>query len=609
MISEERILEWYEKRIVPYAVLFFRVLRFSIYLFSFLFLLSGIYRYGFQLTEVEGVFLHRINNLTWGIFMLYMVIGYIFRTKETAQRVTPWMHLLYALLFLTLLPVIFQRPVPETGVMWVWDFFHHPFYRMAVLSMLSVTFLSDRFVKLLGKRTNPSLILAGSFFFIILVGAGLLMLPRSTYSGIHWLDAFFLSTSATCVAGLSTVDMPAVLTLEGQTILIILVQIGGLGVMTITSFFALLFMKNSSLYSNMVVSDMLSTNSLNSLLSTLFYIMGFTFFIEGIGAVFIWLSVRGSLGVSMEEELYFAFFHSVSAFCNAGFSSLPDGLGSTLIFRGHNALFLVLSFLVILGGVGFPVLVNFRSSLLYYSRRLWWRLFHRSQPFRVKRHLHNLNTQIVLVMTAVLLISSTLAIALLEWNGALQGMHWTEKCTHAFFSATCTRSAGFSSMSITAYAMPTMLLMFLLMTIGGGAQSTAGGMRVNVFAVVLLNLRTALRGGKRTIIAGRELSEETIRHANAAFFFFFSLIFVGVFLLSLTESDIPFSHLLAESIAAVSTAGVSIDFTPRLSECGKVVVLLLMFLGRVGAFTLVAGLMKRERQNKFKYPEENVIMN
>ena len=178
-----------------------------------------------------------------------------------------------------------------------------------------------------------------------------LLLPRATYNGISWIDALFISTSATCVTGLVSVDVPSTFTMEGQIIIMLLIQIGGLGVMTITSFFAMFFMGNTSLYNQLAVGDMISTNSLNSLLSTLLYILGFTLAIEGIGMLLIWLDIHGTLGMTFYEELYFSVFHSISAFCNAGFSTLPGGMGNEMVMHNHNFLYIVLSLLIVFGGI------------------------------------------------------------------------------------------------------------------------------------------------------------------------------------------------------------------------------------------------------------------
>lgn len=204
-----------------------------------------------------------------------------------------------------------------------------------------------------------------------MIGTGLLMLPRCTMNGISWVDSLFISTSAVCVTGLTSVDVASTFTPTGFVVIILLIQIGGLGVMTLTSFFAMFFMGNTSLYNQLVVRDMVSSNSLNSLLSTLVYILAFTLVIEGIGMLAIWGDIHGTMGMDLQEELAFSAFHAISAFCNAGFSTLPGNLGNPLVMTGHNPFFIYISLLIILGGIGFPILVNFKDIILYHLRRLW----------------------------------------------------------------------------------------------------------------------------------------------------------------------------------------------------------------------------------------------
>lgn len=258
-------------------------------------------------------------------------------------------------------------PEPGNAAYWIWIFFNSSYYKGAVLLLMSFTLLSG-FCPAFGTK-NKSFTYSGvKLFIIIIVGAGLLMLPRATYNGISWIDALFISTSATCVTGLVSVDVPSTFTMEGQIIIMLLIQIGGLGVMTITSFFAMFFMGNTSLYNQLAVGDMISTNSLNSLLSTLLYILGFTLAIEGIGMFLIWIDIHGTLGMTFYEELYFAAFHSISAFCNAGFSTLPGGMGNDMVMHNHNFLYIVLSLLIVFGGIGFPILVNMKDTIFYYFR-------------------------------------------------------------------------------------------------------------------------------------------------------------------------------------------------------------------------------------------------
>lgn len=598
------------------STLFFKHLRMGLkmldivsHLCALLFIVSLVYRYGFDATVSGLAFVHTVCQVAWVVFLMQTTMRILFRLNDDVQHNTVWSYFLYAFLYLTLLPLVFHKPDTSGFVHSIWYFFHHSYYKWAVVCLYALSVLSGGLVKLWGKRTNPSLILASSFFIIIVLGTILLMLPRSTVHGIHWLDALFLATSATCVTGLSTLDVSSVLTLEGQTLLLILIQIGGLGLMTFTSFFALFFMGNSSLYNQMVVRDMISSESLNSLLSTLLYILGFTLAIEGVGAVFIWGSIHGTLSMSFEQELFFAVFHSISAFCNAGFSTIPMGMSNPTVMQGHNFLYLVLSVLIILGGIGFPILVNFKSSIHYYLHYWWMRLFHRSRKFNRRVHLYNLNTKIVLWTTLSLLLAGTVLIAGLEWNHSLREMPWTDRWVQAFFNAVCPRTAGFSSVSFLSMTRQTLLFYMLMMVIGGGTQSTAGGVKINVFAVVLLNLYTVIRGKERVVVTNRELDTASIRRSNAVCLFYFVVLFTGLYAMTFTEPEVSLMKLAFECISAISTVGSSLDLTSHLSSWGKGIVIVMMFVGRVGGLTLLSSLIKPADKLKIRYPSDQIIIN
>lgn len=609
MDSWERLLLYRKKLILPRIYQVLGWVMWVTYFFAILFLATLVYEHGFMISPVEAKVIRGIYQAVWIVFLLSATIQIIFQRDEEGKKNTFWAWIINVLLYLTLLPVVFKKPdAADEGVFWIWTFFHSHYYRIGILLLYSLLQLSSSLVRLLGRRTNPSLILASSFLVIIFIGAGLLMLPRATCHGISWIDALFTATSATCVTGLVSVDVPSTFTLEGQIIIILLIQIGGLGVMTLTSFFAMFFMGNTSLYNQLVVGDMISSNSLNSLLSTLLYILGFTLAIEGIGMVVIWFSIHDTLGMTLQEELYFAAFHSVSAFCNAGFSTLPGNLDNPAVMQ-HNLLFMTVSFLIILGGIGFPILVNLKETLFYYLRYLKWFCLGRSSRFPKQVHLYNLNTRIVLIMTAILLVFGTLAIALYEWNHAFAGMSVTDKWVHAFFNATCPRTAGFTSVGLTTLSTQTLLLMIALMIIGGGTQSTAGGVKINVFAVILLNLWAVIRGANRVTIFHRELSDDSIRRSNAVLMLYLILLFAAIFVMSLLEPEASVMALTFECVSALSTVGSSLDLTPVLSTAGKSVIILLMFIGRVGAFTLLLGLVKQVKKRNYKYPSDNIIIN
>lgn len=277
------------------------------------------------------------------------------------------------------------------------------------------------------------------------------MLPRCTVDGISWVNALFVSTSAVCVTGLVPVDVATTFTSLGQLVIIILIQIGGLGVMTLTCFFAMFFMGNTSVYNQLAVRDMISSDSLSSLLSTVIYILFFTLVIEGAGMLVLFLNIHGTLGMTVQQEMVFAAFHSISAFCNAGFSTLSENLGNPLVMQHHNLLYITISVLIILGGIGFPILVNFKHIAGYHLKRLFYFIRTGKRDRQRIRHLYNLNTKIVLLTTLILLTGGTIAILLFEWNGAFAGMSMPDKWVQAFFNATCPRTAGFTSIGLTSF--------------------------------------------------------------------------------------------------------------------------------------------------------------
>lgn len=594
MINLDKLFLYHRKMIRPYIETSRKVLNVVTSLASVVFILALVYQYGFNLTPGALKTVTRLYHIAWIIYLVNITFYLFTELKQTKKKYRNLAFILSVLLYFTLLPVIFSRPASGYVLPGMWDLLHSEIYRMVLLTLFSLLTLSNGVIRMLGKRTNPSLILAISFLCLILIGTGLLSLPRSTYEGIAWIDAFFISTSAVCVTGLTPVDISTTFTLEGQIIIILLVQTGGLGVMTLTSFFAVFFMGNTSIYNQLVLRDMVSSDSLNSLLSTLLYILGFTLILEGIGMLFIWMSIHDTLGMSLPQELFFAAFHSVSAFCNAGMSTLPGNLGNPAVMTGHNTLYLTVSFLIILGGIGFPILVNFKNLLFK----------------RNTNRILNLNTRIVLSTTLILLLGGMVLIGLFEWNGAFSGMSLPDKLTHSFFYSVCPRTAGFTSVDLTGLCLQSLLVYSLLMWIGGAAQSTAGGLKVNAVAVAFLNLKAILRGGSRVEAFGREISDDSIRRSNATILISLCILFLFFFILTFTESpDISLFALAFECVAALGTAGSSLNLTPLLSDTGKLLIACLMFIGRIGVVTLLLGIIKRKKQIKYRYPSDSIIIN
>ena len=578
-----KFLLYQNKLLKPYVRILLGLVEALTYLASLLLIVGVVYEHGFPLSPVEVQQIQILYKAVWIIFLIDVTLHISLEYRNTKKQYRRLAWILSVLLYLTLVPVIFHRPEEEGAILQVWEFLHGKFYHLILLLVFSLLNLSNGLVRLLGRRTNPSLILAVSFMAIILIGTGLLMLPRCTVNGITWVDSLFTATSAVCVTGLVPVDVSTTFTTSGLVVIILLIQIGGLGVMTLTSFFAMFFMGNTSIYNHLVVRDMVSSNSLGSLLST--------------------------LGMNLEEELAFAAFHSISAFCNAGFSTLSGNLGNSMVMTNHNWLFISVSLLIILGGIGFPILVNFKDIVLYHLRHFWTFVRTRKLERHKMQHLYNLNTKIVLIMTFLLLLIGTLAILAFEWNASFAGMSVADKWTQAFFNATCPRTAGFSSVDLASLSVQTLLVYLFLMWVGGGSQSTAGGVKVNAFAVVVLNLVAVLRGSERVEVFGRELSHDSIRRSNATVVMSLGVLFLFIFILSILEPKASLLALTFECVSALSTVGSSLNLTPQLCDASKLLVSLLMFIGRVGLITLMLGIVKQKKNTKYRYPSDNIIIN
>ncbi len=600
----------YRKKLVrPYITRILGALNVSCYVMALAFILATVYQHGFRISNEDLAIVHKIYKYVWAIFFASSVAHITLDFENVRKQFNVLSWVLHSLLYITAIPILFNIPIESSFLTHIWEALATPRLLKITLSLLSILQISQGVVSLLSKRANPSMILSGSFLIFILIGTAMLMLPRSTVAGISFIDALFTSTSAVCVTGLTTVDVSTTFTPIGIVFIAILIQVGGLGVMTLTSFFAIFFMGGASLGNQAMVSDMVSSKSLNSLLSTLLYILGFTFIIEAVGAVMIFLDIHSAMDMTINEEIWFSVFHSISAFCNAGFSTLPNNLGNEAVMHGHNVFYLTISALIILGGIGFPILVNLYQSLKYHIHKQYERfILHRSRLTK-KAHIYDINTRLVISMTVVLLVVGTIAIAALEWNTGFKGMSTVDKCVHSVFNAACPRTAGFSSVPVSSFTMQTLLILIALMVIGGGTQSTAGGLKVNVFAVVLLNLRAIIYGHETVTVYNREISGDSIRRSNSTLVLYILFIAVALFMLTIFEPNIPLHALMYEAVSALSTVGSSLDVTPLLGNNSKGVIIALMFIGRVGVLTMMSSLIRQKKVAQYRYPSGNIIIN
>lgn len=573
-------------------------------------IVGAVLEMGFELSERLKSEFDLVFLWAWNMFLLERVCHLLLAKpgqRKSAYSFLGW--IINGLLTLTLIPIILYLLGinDDTGLIKILE--NKTIY-LLILLLISFIELSDAIITSLGRKSNPALMMAVSFLFIIMVGSGMLLMPRCIQHGVHlsWIDSLFTATSAVCVTGLTTIDVPSTFTCLGQLIVMLLIQVGGLGVMTITSFFALFFMGNTSIYNQMQVQDMVSSKSLASLWSTLLNIIGFTAFLELAGAVMIFLNIHGTIGLDLRHELFFSVFHAVSAFCNGGFSNYQDGMSAPVLMEGHSCLYIILALLIIFGGIGYPVLVNLKAAASRHAKVLWkWINGHRYASLNIP-NLFDLNTKIVLRTTTLLIVIGTVLIAFFEWNNTFAGMPIHEKLTQAFFNAVSPRTAGFVSVNLNHMCIQSVFIYTVLMWIGGASQSTAGGVKVNAFAVAFLNIRAIIHGTTRVEFAGRELSSDSIRRANAAVFVSLIVLGIFIFLITLTEPNQPLKAIVFECVSAFATVGSSLGLTPELHDTSKALIVVLMFIGRVGLVTMAQGLLKQYKNQNYKLPQDNITI-
>ncbi len=467
--------------------------------------------------------------------------------------------------------------------------------------------VSSSSLKLSNRNTNPGLLFVFSFLFIIVFGAGLLMMPNATYNGIGFTDAFFTATSAVCVTGLIVVDTATYFTPLGRTFIIILVQLGGLGIMTFTSFFGYFFKGGASFGNQFLLKELINEEKLGEIFKTLIKIITLTFFIEAIGAVIIYYSLDESRFSDNLSVIGFSVFHSISAFCNAGFSTLSQGLYQPG-FRYNYHLHYTIGVLIILGGLGFPVVFNYYRLFRHFLKNKFRQLTFKGGYIHMPKII-NVNTRIAMTTTMVLLITGFVFFMLSEYNHSLRGLSLSGKVAGAFFGSVTARTAGFNTVDMSMLAPATILVYLLFMWIGASPASTGGGIKTTTFAVAVLNFVSLAKGKGRIEIFGRELANESIRRAFAVIFLSFIVIGLAVLMLVITDGDKALNKIIFEVVSAFGTVGLSLGITDQLSLSGKWVLIVTMFLGRIGTLTILVGIFRKLHSYQYQYPLENVLIN
>lgn len=440
-------------------------------------------------------------------------------------------------------------------------------------------------------KMSPAQLVLSSFLLVIVFGTFGLMLPFATNIGINmsFWDALFIATSATCVTGLSTMNIGADFTIFGQILILFLIQIGGLGIMTLSSSMAILLGKSMGMKDRLVLQDLLDVNSMEDLVAMVTDIVRYTLIIELWGAIILTFAFTYD-GFEFTQALYYGVFHSVSAFCNAGFALFDNSLESYAL---NPLVHGTVSILIILGGLGFIVLKETRNILL------------RPKSFaRITLH-----TKVVYVMTAGLTVIGALFIFFGEFLGALDGYTLYEKIQIALFQSITLRTAGFNTIPLTNLNSFTIYGLSLIMFIGASPGSTGGGIKTTTLAILLQSIKSTIMGVKEIELFDRAINASTVVRATALTFI--SIILTSGFILVMMqiEPEQSFLSIFFEVISAGGTVGLTLGLTPFLSISGKLIISFVMFMGRVGPITLLLAIAQQKQvRGKFDYPVGRIMI-
>ncbi len=434
---------------------------------------------------------------------------------------------------------------------------------------------------------NSALLVIFTFMLTIFFGALLLMLPGATVNGKNTslLGAFFTATSATCVTGLIIYDTGTHFTLFGQSIILFLIQIGGLGIMTISSAFAIMLGQKLSLKNESIIQNVVGESTKVDMFSLIKNVVIITFIFEILGALQLYFTFGSGL-YHPAKAIYYSLFHSISAFCNAGFCLYENNL---MMFRMNYNINFVVTTLIIIGGIGFPVMADIRNIL------------------RKKRSLNrlSLHSKIVLFTTVILIILGTIGFYISEFNAEMKNFSFLERIYSSYFQSVTTRTAGFNTIDNGNLSRGSVLLSVILMFIGASPGSTGGGIKTTALIVVIGSVLAMFRGSHDVNIFKRRVSDEIIRRVMALIAISITFVATMIFILLMIE-PFSFEKIIFEAVSAFATVGLSGGITTLLSNYGKSIIILLMFFGRVGPLTLIYAIAAKKEKSTFKFVEEKI---
>lgn len=432
-------------------------------------------------------------------------------------------------------------------------------------------------------------VLALGFFIVIFIGGTILSLPISSASGesTNFLDSLFTATSATCVTGLVTVDTGTHWNLLGQTVIMILIEIGGLGFMSFATFISVLIGRRITLKSRLLMQEAMNTFNIQGLVKMLKKVMLFTFIIQFIGALILSTQLIPEFGIA--RGIYISIFSSISTFCNAGFD-LFGNFNSYTAYYDNSIILLTVSVLIAIGGLGFIVLLelyNYKST-----KKL------------------SLHAKVVLLITTILIVGGTIVMFILEYNNTntIGNMNIKDKIVNSIVASISPRTAGINSVPIDKMTTTSKFITVILMFIGGSPGSTAGGLKTSTFGIILCTAISVIKGKENADIFGRTIPRGLQLKAVTLLIIGMGLVTTVTMALTIAEPNEAFLDVLYEATSAFGTVGLTTGVTQKLSEPGKIIIIMLMYLGRVGPLTVVMALISRKKGTNYKYPEGKILI-
>jgi potassium uptake TrkH family protein len=579
-------------------------------LVTFIAIITILYYYGYPQDENSKETCLGIIKGSFIFYIFYFLLRFLYDFEPRKFLKQNWFEAIM-MLFLVIEGIsynlfgalLFETLFKKIGIIYFTDFttlfIQFYFFIVLIIEISRAQSITKPLFKL-----HPASLFMFSFFIIISFGTMLLMMPEMTVSGtMNFVDALFTATSATCVTGLTVVDTATFFTVKGQVVILLLIKLGGLNIVAFISFIIIMSKMGVGVKYHSFMDDYARKGTIESATKMLRKILWWSIVFEATGtlAMYMFLESDNPLFDNNGEKIFASFFHAVSAFNNAGFSIFTDGMYNEYI-RYNYFVHVVIIVLIFFGSLGFAALFDiFSFKNLRERMRMPWKTI-------------SFNSKIALYISIILVIAGTILFFILEYDNTLSEKNLGEALVTALFQSVTTRTAGFNTVDVSSLSIPVLIMFLFLMFIGASSNSTGGGIKTSTFAVLFSATLATIKDRKNVELFKRTISQETILKAFTILLFFISWNLIAIFLLTITETDIMQSanrsvmHIIFEQVSAFATVGLSMGITSELSEAGKIIIILSMYIGKVGALAVAYIVGTRAISKNYKYPTADMMI-